>query len=115
VHGYNVSLPWEYTGRHPIRSVLFPSVSVGLPNAILRLLFGSDSISALSLMRVPRVFTCLLSYLVDASMYFAAFEVGRDPLYPLVILNLSHVMLVYSFRTLSNTMELILFSLLMWR
>ncbi|CAG0920297.1 unnamed protein product, partial [Notodromas monacha] len=115
VMNYNVSLPWEFTDEHPIRNILFPGLSVGLPATIMRFLFGSSGVSALSLLRAPRILVCLLSFLVDAAMYLATKEVGRDPLYPLLVLNSSHVMHVYSFRTMSNAMELVLFALLLYR
>jgi phosphatidylinositol glycan class Z len=62
----------------------------------------------------PRLLMCMLSFLVDFTLYKTCVNNNEKYKTKLVILSSSYVMIVYSTRTFSNTMELVLFALLQY-
>ena len=67
------------------------------------------------LLVAPRVFMTLLSFIADYSMYRIAQLCYLRPWSCVEVFASSYIMLVYATRTFSNTLELILMSLLLWR
>lgn len=66
------------------------------------------------LLILPRLFVCLSSFLVDFSLYKIC-KINREPCTTkLVFLASSYVMFVYGTRTFSNTVEMVLVSLLLY-
>ncbi|XP_050729955.1 GPI mannosyltransferase 4-like isoform X2 [Eriocheir sinensis] len=113
--------PWEFHANNPIRSVTFSAV-VSLPFVFLRLLapvssylFGYDLLTPTTLLVAPRVFMTLLSFIADYSMYRIAQLCYLRPWSCVEVFASSYVMLVYATRTFSNTLELILMAVLLWR
>ncbi|XP_011311140.1 GPI mannosyltransferase 4 [Fopius arisanus] len=116
-----VHRPWEFNASFPIRSTLIPQVIVGLPYTILNILSPYSSYylqihlkSPYLLVVLPRLFACALSFLNDYSIYKICCIYRRNYRFRLVIFASSFVMLTYATRTFSNTMELLLNSILIY-
>lgn len=62
----------------------------------------------------PRLLICLLSFLVDYSLYKICVNNNEKYKTKLLVLASSYVMIIYGTRTFSNTIELILLSILMY-
>lgn len=62
----------------------------------------------------PRMFICLLSFLVDYSLYKLCVINSEKYKSRLLILSSSFVMIIYGTRTFTNSIELILFALLLY-
>ena len=114
-------MPWEFTSSMPIRSIVFSGL-VSLPYTVLRWLdpffthyFKWSLVTPTILLVAPRVYITILSFIAD----FCVFQIARlCYIYPWRILEVfasSYVMLVFGTRTFSNTMELILMCVVLWR
>ena len=103
----NITLPWEFSSRLPIRSWTSLLLSSGLPVLLLR-----PSSSEL-LLAAPRLWMAVISLSVDVCVAASARLLGRQPRRCLETLAASHVMLVFATRTFSNALELALFAALM--
>ncbi|KAK3873066.1 hypothetical protein Pcinc_021900 [Petrolisthes cinctipes] len=113
--------PWEFKSDTPIRSVTF-SALVSLPFLVLKSLaplvsstLGYDLLSPRVLLVAPRIFMTLFSFLADYSVYRAARLCYLRPWTCVEVFASSYVMLVYATRTLSNTVELVLMAVVIWR
>ncbi|XP_068210236.1 GPI mannosyltransferase 4 [Palaemon carinicauda] len=113
--------PWEFLTSAPIRSITFSAV-VSLPYIILRYLapfvssyFGVELLTPQVLLIAPRVFMTLLSFVADFCIYRIACMCYLRPWSCVEIFASSYIMLVYATRTFSNTIELILMAILLWR
>ncbi|XP_064077296.1 GPI mannosyltransferase 4-like [Macrobrachium nipponense] len=113
--------PWEFHTSAPIRSITFSAV-VSLPYVILRYLaplvsyyFDVELLTPQVLLVAPRVFMTLLSFIADYCIYRIACMCYLRPWSCVEIFASSYVMLVYGTRTFSNTIELILMAILLWR
>uniref|UniRef100_A0A146LIZ0 Mannosyltransferase n=1 Tax=Lygus hesperus TaxID=30085 RepID=A0A146LIZ0_LYGHE len=113
--------PWEFNATLPIRSITLPYLIVGTPLLILKnispflnLWFDINCITPYSLIVVPRVVCCLLSFITDISLYKICFLYGQNYRCRLITLASSFVMLIYGSRTFSNTIEMALASLLIY-
>lgn len=62
----------------------------------------------------PRFLMCIFSFLIDFSLYRICYNNNEKYKSQLVVLGSSYVMLIYATRTFSNTIELILFSILLF-
>ncbi|XP_043242917.1 GPI mannosyltransferase 4-like isoform X1 [Amphibalanus amphitrite] len=103
----NVTVPWEFSSRLPIRSWSSLLLSSGLPVLLLR------PASAELLLAAPRLWMALLSLSVDVCVAACARLLGRPARRCLEALAGSHVMLVFATRTFSNALELALLAALM--
>lgn len=113
--------PWEFRSDNPIRSVTF-SALVSLPFLVLKYLaplvsgtLGYDILTPRALLVAPRIFMTLFSFLADYSLYRAARLCYLRPWTCVEVFASSYVMLVYATRTLSNTVELVLMTVVIWR
>ncbi|RXG69313.1 60S ribosomal protein L37 [Armadillidium vulgare] len=113
--------PWEYSSASPIRSVVF-SGFVSLPYLLLRYvspiikyIYGIDIMTPKVLIIAPRLFMTLLSFICDFCVFKIASLSYVRPWQCVEVFAGSYIMLVYSTRTFSNSIELVLYSLLLWR
>ncbi|XP_045618328.2 GPI mannosyltransferase 4 isoform X1 [Procambarus clarkii] len=113
--------PWEFHTENPIRSVTF-SALVSLPYVFMKYAapffsyyVGYELQTPYILLVAPRVFMTLLSFIADYSMYRIARMCYLRPWSCVEVFASSYIMLVYATRTFSNTMELILMAVLLWR
>lgn len=113
-HHFNSKIEpaWEFTTEHPIRCMLFPYVINTIAFKLVQLL--SEEPSAYLLIILPRLMFTLLSFVVDFCLYrLCCYHSPRGLWYlPLsVIMQSSFACLTLFTRTLSNTIETILFSI----
>ena len=113
--------PWEYSVSNPIRSVTFSAV-VSFPYFILKFLapaikflWGVDCVTPYTLLILPRLFMTFLSFIADFCVYQIAKRCYIRPWQCTEVFAGSYIMLVYATRTFSNSVELILMAVLLWR
>ena len=113
--------PWEFHASAPIRSIAF-SALVSLPYVMLRHAaplftshFDVEILTPQVLLVTPRIFITLLSFIADFCIYKIARMCYLRPWRCVEVFASSYVMLVYGTRTFSNTIELILMAVLLWR
>lgn len=112
---------WEFNRTEPVRSILVPILTVGVPYKLLKSLdhmaigyLGYSVITPYFLLVLPRLLICLISFLVDYSLYKICI-INREAFQPkLTLLSSSYVMFVYGTRTFSNTVEMALLSILLF-
>ncbi|XP_042223833.1 GPI mannosyltransferase 4-like isoform X2 [Homarus americanus] len=113
--------PWEFHPENPIRSVTFSAV-VSLPYVFIKYVapfftyyLGYELQSPYNLLVAPRILMTFLSFIADYSVYRIARMCFLRPWCCVEVFASSYIMLVYATRTFSNTMELILMAVLLWR
>lgn len=114
--------PWEFNRTAPLRSIAVPLLTVALPYKILKIVdfnlrgFLQTSIrpTPYLLVLLPRLVFCLCSFLVDFCLYKISKVTNIPCARKLTFLASSYVMLVYGTHTFSNTVEMILLSLLLY-
>ncbi|KAK7051131.1 hypothetical protein SK128_024531 [Halocaridina rubra] len=113
--------PWEFSSSSPIRSVTF-SAFVSLPYFILQYIapfassyLGTELLTPQVLLVAPRIFMTFMSFIADFCVYRIARICYLRPWKCVEVFATSYVMLVYGTRTFSNTLELILLAILLWR
>lgn len=119
VFGFQTLRTWEFNETFPIRSILFPHLTTGIPFKILQKLYSVSNgspwiLNTWSLAALPRVVYCCISLLIDLSAYKISKTIDIDPAPVLFAIGTSYVTLVYHTRPFSNTLESVLFSLLLW-
>ncbi|XP_012259595.2 GPI mannosyltransferase 4 [Athalia rosae] len=117
----DVYKPWEFNTTFPIRSITIPYLTVGIPYAILNRLspysfyiFGTTLKSPYFLLVFPRLLICAISFISDYCLYKICYIYGQNYRTRLITYASSYVILIYSTRTFSNTIELILTSTLLY-
>lgn len=117
----DVDPPWEFNSTNPARSISVPFIINGLPIYLLRIinplfeyLWDRNIINPYTILVFPRLAICLSSFLIDHSLYKICQTYSRPYHAKLTILSSSYVLLVFGTRTFSNTIEMILFSVLIW-
>lgn len=112
---------WEFKSTFPIRSIALPIFLIKLPYNILRFFnvytghfLGLNLLTSYAVLIVPRLTMCALSFLNDYSLYKICKAYGLPWDFRLLILASSYVTLVYGSRTFSNTVETVLFSVLLY-
>ncbi|KAL1123275.1 hypothetical protein AAG570_002361 [Ranatra chinensis] len=113
--------PWEFNATFPIRSIALPYLVVGLPLLLLKniapfisLWFGVNMITPYSMLVLPRLSSCLLSFVTDTCLYKICRIYSQNYRSRLLTLASSYVLLVYGTRTFSNSIEMALCSLLIY-
>lgn len=115
------SKPWEFSSSAPIRSVAFlrllsfPYLILKYTSPLVKYLFAVDLMTPWMLIAAPRVFMTSLSFIADFCIFKIASMCYARPWQCVEVFAGSYIMLVYATRTFSNSIELILFSLLLWR
>lgn len=109
-----VNKPWEYT-KFPIRSVSIIYILYGLPLKILKMLgeFYPYLISAYWVLVVPRLITAILSLVLDFTLTKLCRCFDLNEKLGLRLLASSYIMLTYMTRTFTNSIEAVLFALLL--
>lgn len=117
----DVEFPWEFNRTNPVRSIFIPGIVHGVPiwclkqlNRLFEYLFDINILTPYSLIVFPRFTLCIASFIIDYALYDICRIYSRPYHAKLTILASSYVMLVYATRTFSNTIEMILFSILIW-
>ncbi|KAH1022880.1 hypothetical protein HUJ04_012197, partial [Dendroctonus ponderosae] len=115
------SPPWEFETTHPIRGVAIPFFTTGLSYIFLRdinnLAMEYLSINVLTpyfLLIIPRLIMTLFSLVVDYCLVKICLNNNEKYSARLLVLGSSYIMIVYATRTFSNSIELILFALLLY-
>lgn len=110
----NIIPAWEFETNKPIRCMLIPYLLNSLSFKIAQLI--KDEPSAYMLLAIPRLIYTLLSFIVDICLWKICRYYSSRGLWYLpvsVIFQSSFVCLGCMTRTLSNTIEVILFALLL--
>jgi len=112
---------WEFNKTAPLRSPSLPFLVYGLPVYLLSVLnwrlnhfTGWNIIGPFLLELIPRLIMLLLSFSVDFMIYQICKMYKHSFNQCLTTLASSYIMLVYSTRTFSNSIELFLTSLLLY-
>ncbi|RLV99163.1 hypothetical protein DV515_00010109 [Chloebia gouldiae] len=112
-----VYYPWEFLTNSPCRTVVFPLMTSGVTYWVIKSLqqldICSSCINGYTLLVSPRLLFTIFSFILDYSVYRLAPFWGADPWKALVLLAGSYVTLVFYTRTFTNTLEGLLFALLM--
>lgn len=113
--------PWEFNVTFPIRSMAIPYFTIGASlkmlknvNYFAREYLNSTVFTPYLMIVSPRFLMCILSFLIDYSLYKTCVTNNEKYKSRLVILATSYIALVYTTRTFSNTFELILFAMLLY-
>ncbi|XP_053246909.1 GPI mannosyltransferase 4 isoform X2 [Podarcis raffonei] len=109
--------PWEFLPKSPCRTVVFPLITSGAAfwaiKALQHLGLSTSCITSYTLLVSPRLLLTIFSFILDYSVYQLAPLWGADPWNSLALLAGSYVTLVFYTRTFANTVEGLLFALLL--
>ncbi|KAL1517491.1 hypothetical protein ABEB36_001250 [Hypothenemus hampei] len=115
------SPPWEFNTTRPIRGMAIPYFTTGLSFIFLRDInrlvleyFNFKTVTPYFLLVTPRLLIAICSFVVDFSLKKICLNNNEKFKSRQLILGTSYVMLVYGTRTLSNSIELILFASLLY-
>ncbi|KAM9007875.1 GPI mannosyltransferase 4 [Ara ararauna] len=112
-----VYYPWEFLSSSPCRTVVFPLMTSGISYWVIKSLqqldICSSCINSYTLLVSPRLLFTIFSFILDYSVYQLAPSWEADRWKALVLLAGSYVTLVFYTRTFTNTLEGLLFALLM--
>ncbi|XP_068811282.1 GPI mannosyltransferase 4 [Struthio camelus] len=112
-----VYYPWEFRSSSPCRTVVFPLMTSGFTYWVIKCLqqldIWSSCINSYTLLVSPRLLFTIFSFILDYSVYLLAPFWEADPWKALILLAGSYVTLVFYTRTFTNTLEGLLFALLM--
>ncbi|NXS06520.1 PIGZ mannosyltransferase, partial [Neodrepanis coruscans] len=112
-----VYYPWEFLSSFPCRTVVFPLMTSGVSywaiKSLQQLDLCSSCINSYTLLVSPRLLFTVFSFILDYSVYRLAPFWEVDLWKALVLLAGSYVTLVFYTRTFTNTLEGLLFALLM--
>ncbi|CAG0890849.1 unnamed protein product [Darwinula stevensoni] len=111
VFGYNASMAWEFQTETPIRGSFFLQLLIGLPYLILRGVFGDADVPASALLAYPRLAFAGFSLLADWGYSRTCHDAGIHP--NLLPFSTSLTLVVFGVKTFSNSIETVLFSLLL--
>lgn len=116
-----VQRAWEFNATFPIRSIAIPYVTYGLPLSLLQNIapflkfwFELDIRTPYLLLTLPRLSSCLLSFICDWCLYQICLLYGQNYHTRLLTFASSYVVLIYATRTFTNSIEMILTSLLLY-
>lgn len=112
---------WEFNNTFPVRSVGISFFVYRVPYNLfvyfvvhLYYFLGIDLRTSYMLVIFPRIIMCALSFINDWSLYKICRSYGLKYEIRLLALASSYIMLVFSTRTFSNTIEMALCSLLIY-
>lgn len=116
---------WEFDVKFPLRSMFFPQLITKPAFYVIKYLFETSSICSYLLLVGPRLLITLATFLIDYSVYtIAMFYTSKNikqdsfllqelPLNCLLIHSSTYLSFTYYTHTFSNTVETILFGLLL--
>ncbi|KAL3271142.1 hypothetical protein HHI36_021639 [Cryptolaemus montrouzieri] len=112
---------WEFNCTSPIRSIALTYFTLGMSykillgiDYILKTLLATTIFTSYYAILAPRIFMCASSFIVDYSLYKICCNNNEKSRSRLIILSSSYVILTYATKTFSNSLELFLFSLLLY-
>ncbi|CRK94987.1 CLUMA_CG008475, isoform B [Clunio marinus] len=112
---------WEFNTTMPIRSYAIPFFYLRIPMAIFRIfstfsriILNFDLLSSYTLLVFPRVIMCILSFVNDFSVFKICSLYNLKYDIRLMALASSGVMLTFGIRSFSNSVEMLLCSLLLY-
>lgn len=113
--------PWEFNVTFPVRSMAIPYFTIGASLKMLKNVnyfakeyFSNTVFTPYLIIIFPRFLMCILSFFVDYSLYKICVKNNEKYKSRLIVLATSYVTLVYATHTFSNTIELILFAVLLY-
>lgn len=117
----DVYKPWEFNVTFPLRTALIPQLIVGVPYSLVNILsphyshvFGRPLRTPYVLLVLPRLVMCSLSFVSDYCLYKICCLYSQNYRVRLITYASSYVMLTYATHTFSNSIELVLVSLLLY-
>lgn len=111
VFGTQVFTPWEFKTDQPLRSVFFPHI-ISAPVFYLMKWLLTDP-SPYLLLVAPRLIMTLISFIADWSLGSICSEIGGHKLEAQIVFASSYVALTYMTHTFTNSLEVVLLSLLL--
>jgi len=121
VFNINVHRTWEFNTTQPLRSPTVTYMVYGIPltlvkivNSLLYHYLGLNVVGPLLVDLLPRVVLLLLSFCIDFMVYKICVLYKHSFNQCLTTLSSSYIMLIYSTRSFSNTLELVLTSVLVY-
>ncbi|XP_019359078.1 PREDICTED: GPI mannosyltransferase 4 [Gavialis gangeticus] len=112
-----VYYPWEFLSSSPCRTVVFPLITSGVTYWVIKFLqqlgIWPNCINSYTLLVAPRLLLTTFSFILDYTVYRLAPFWGADRWNALILLAGSYITLVFFTRTFTNTLEGLLFALLM--
>lgn len=114
--------PWEFNASFPIRSMALPYYTMGmsykylksLDNVCKEYLPNIRLLTPYFLLVIPRALMLIFSFVIDYALYKICSNNNEKYRSRLIILASSYVLLIYATRTFTNSMELVLFSILLY-
>lgn len=121
-HFFNLEIdkPWEFITTFPIRSIGLNYIIFGLSYNILKICdiiahyFKSSVVTPYALVVFPRAVFCLLTFVVDYTIYKLCLKNNEKYMSKLTVLASSYVIVIYGTHTFSNVTEMVLLSLLLY-
>lgn len=120
VFDLEVERPWEFNVTFPIRSILVPKIIFGIPYILLAALtpnlsyiLGWDIRTPYVMLILPRLVSCCLSFVTDYCLYRICVLYGQKYRTRLLVLATSYVPVIFGTRTLTNSLEMTLMSVLL--
>lgn len=121
VFDLEVERPWEFNVTFPIRSILIPKIIYGIPYIVLgsftpdlSYILGWDVRTPYIMLILPRLVACALSFVTDYCLYKICILYGQKFRSRLLILATSYVPVILGTRTLTNSLEMALMSVLLY-
>jgi GPI mannosyltransferase 4 len=116
----DINRVWEFNTSFPLRSVVLPYMTIGVPLQILKwlsylttLTLGINLVTPYALMVLPRLSFCCLSFICDFSLWHMCHSYGQNCTTRLTVFASSYCALVFGTRTFSNTLEMVLLAALL--
>ncbi|XP_058461990.1 GPI mannosyltransferase 4 [Malaya genurostris] len=120
-YGLEVTRTWEFNRTFPIRSITIPYFGMKLPFSALRFVsmysryyFDVNLRGSYVTLVFPRLLMVLLSFVNDWSLRKICAAYGLQNQFRLLTLASSYVVLVYSTRTFTNSIEMAICSVLLY-
>ncbi|XP_013401272.1 GPI mannosyltransferase 4 [Lingula anatina] len=116
----DVHRSWEFNTTSPIRSIVFPYLISGPPFYLLKYLIaaGFDArgliLNTMTLLVLPRLMLVLMGFVMDFFIVRMSKMTGSDRWSNLLLFGSSYVAIVYMSHTFSNTVEVLLFTALLY-
>uniref|UniRef100_T1IZS6 Mannosyltransferase n=1 Tax=Strigamia maritima TaxID=126957 RepID=T1IZS6_STRMM len=108
---------WEFNSTYPIRSIAFPYIFCGIPFFLLKavsIVFSVHRLHPYFLLVLPRLAITAFTLLIDVYLKKLCILFGREFRPVLYLFSTSYVTLTYLTRTLSNSIETVLFAALLF-
>lgn len=113
--GIRGQLTWEWNEKQPIRSVFLPYLLSGSVFKLLKFLRGNNIICSYSILILPRLLFAILSFSIDCLVLHSCRVAKITKIKEvLVVFATSYLVFVHLTHTLTNSIETLLFALLLF-